>query len=336
MALRELTSREIIRAGHAYEACRTWERARAFAWALYGPSAAHLTYSQTTFPEQDHRLHTVQALAFDSARRLMPYDFTATWWSAHDLPAEALTRAWDLTRDDLAVGLGSAFPKTLRDDLRAFAEESLGVETFHTWLRWNETDTLTWMFDLLTPPPLPYVEIASDSGVPLTNQDIIAAGLEREELIHWSGVRKYVRTLYGERAAKANVIKFSRYNDNTYDRDIRLDVFGADGSRLFFDLRLPWWERFAFSEQNIAKYAKYSAKYIEEHDSNGTAGTEEDPAFDWESIHPEDGAIQRLATELLGADFIETGGEWAADTSCYDLTQPPPLRFPRLWAQDGA
>src|SRR5262249_4491809 len=130
----------------------------------------------------------------------------------------------------------------------------LGVETLHTWLGWNESDMLTWTFDLTMPPPVPYTKIANEAGMLLSSQDITGAGRERDALARWSGVRQYVHALYSERAVQAEVTAFSRYNDNTYDRDIRLNVFDAGGVRLFYDLRLPWWERFGFSEQEITQY----------------------------------------------------------------------------------
>lgn len=326
---RELSAQEIIQAGRAQATRGAWERARDFTWALYSPAAAHVTYSQTMFPRDDHRLRTIQVLAFDAAGHLVPYDFAAAWWAGRDLPDEVLASAWECTQDDLARGLGDSLPDALRDELRAFAEECLGVETLHTWLGWNESETLTWMFDLSAPPLQPCAAIADDAGVSLTDAEIVAAGLERERLSHWTGAREYVHTLYGGRAVKAEVTAFSRYNDTAYDRDIRLDVFDAGGQRLFFDLRLPWWARFGFSEQEIARYAK-------EHDpAQAVPDPEYDLAYGTDANNRADGAIQRLATLLLGADFIETRGAWDSDTASYDLTQPPPLRYPRLWARDG-
>ncbi|HEV8191469.1 MAG TPA: hypothetical protein VGP82_08280 [Ktedonobacterales bacterium] len=324
----ELTSQEIIRAGRAHETYAKWVRAREFTMALYGPSATSMTYSQTTFPEDDHRLRTTQLLVFDADGHLTPYDFAAPWWAGRDVPQGVLASAQNVAQEDLAGGLGSGFSEAIRDELRAFAEEQLGVETLHTWLGWNESETLTWMFDLTRPPSMPYAKIADEAGMLLSGQDIIVAGRERDTLARWSGARQYVYTLYGERAVKANVIAFSRYNDNTYDRDIRLTVFDAAGVRLFYDLRLPWWERFGLSEEEIAWYD-------EEHDPNQAEDTEYDSAnsFDREDqVYIE---IERLATLLLGAEFIDTRNPWDTDTFSYDLTHAPEQHFPQLWTQDG-
>ncbi len=76
---RELGSQEIIRAGRAQETRAAWERVRSFSWALYGPSAVNVTYSQATFSAGDHYLRTIQVLVFDGAGRLVPYDFAAPW-----------------------------------------------------------------------------------------------------------------------------------------------------------------------------------------------------------------------------------------------------------------
>lgn len=323
---RALTSQEIISAGESGETRVAWERARAFTAALYGPSAARVTYSQTTVPEDDHHLRTVQLLAFDASGHLMSYDYTAPWWVEHMGLGVVLVSGQDPTSVDLAKELGHGLPEELRDELRASAEERLGVETLHTWRGRDESEMLTWMFDLTKTPAVPYATITDQAGVTLASQDIVAAGRERTALARWQGAREYVHTLYGERAVRADVIAFSRYNDNTYDRDIRLDVFDTTGTRLFYDLRLPWWERFAFSEADIAKY-------IAEHDPEQPVDTEYDVA----SVDDElaQGEIQWLATLLLGAEFFDTRRPWDTDTVSYDLTQAPVLRFPVLWTEDS-
>jgi hypothetical protein len=322
----ELSAEEIIRAGRAYETRATWGHAREFTWALYGRAVARVTYSQTTVREGDHRLRTTQTLAFDAAGCLLPYDFGAAWWAERDLPEYILASAWELTQDDLARGLGGGFPDEIRDALRAFAAERLGVETLHTWLGSNESETLTWMFDLTTPPPFPYTKIADDAGATLSGEDVIAEARRHEANARWTCVREYVRTLYGERAARADVIMFSRYNDFTYDRDVRLEVVDATGTRLFYDLRLPWWTQFAFSEAEIAQY-------IEQHDPAKEHDEREvDAAYSYDVHNRAQDQIERLATRLLGADFIATRNPWDSDTVSYDLTHPPEVRFPRLWA----
>jgi hypothetical protein len=325
---RVLTSQEIISAAQAAETRAAWERARTFTAALYGSSAARVTYSQTTVPEGDHHLRTVQLLAFDASGHHMSYDYTAPWWAGHKGLEMTLDRSQDLTQLDLARGLGFGFPEELRDELRAFAEENLGVETLHTWRSWDESETLTWMFDLTRTPAAPFASITDSAGVMLASEDIVAAGHEHAALAHWQGARDYVHTLYGERAIRAEVIAFSRYNDNTYDRDLRLDVFDATGIRLFYDLRLPWWERFAYSEEEIAEYNA-------EHDPNQPADTEYDSAYGSVTDEQAQSEIEWLATLLLGAEFIATRRPWDTDTLSYDLTEAPVLRFPELWAEDG-
>ena len=323
---RALTAQEIISAGEAGETRAAWERARTFTAALYGSSAARVTYSQTTLPQDDHHLRTVQLLAFDASGRLLSYDYTAPWWVEHTGPGVVLATGRDLTAADPARGLGDGFPEDLQGELRAFAEEVLGVETLHTWRGTDESETLTWMFDLTKPPAVPYATITDQAGVTLASHDIVAAGRERTALARWQGALDYVYTLYGERAVRADVIAFSRYNDNTYDRDIRLDVFGATSIRLFYDLRLPWWERFTFSEADIAHYDA-------EHDPNESVGTEYDAA----SLDDElaQGEIEWLATLLLGAEFFDTRLPWDTDIVSYDLTHAPALRFSELWTDDG-
>jgi hypothetical protein len=268
----------------------------------------------------------VQLLTFDSSGRLMSYEYTTPWWAGRKGLDEILASGQDLMRVDLAGGLGEGFPADLQRELRTFAEEQLGVESLHTWRGPDESETLTWMFDLATTPAVPYPTITDQAGVILSGQEIILAGQEYTALARWQGARDYVHTLYGERAVRADVIAFSRYNDNTYDRDLRLDVFDATGTRLFYDLHLPWWERFAFSEA-------YIDEYIAEHDPNQPAETE----FDSASLgdEPAQAEIEWLATLLLGAEFFETRRPWDTDTLTYDLTHPPALRFPELWAEDG-
>lgn len=323
----ELTAPEIIRAGRAYETRKAWERARDFAVALYGASVTSVTYSQTAFPEEDHRLRTIQLLAFDTAGRLMTYNFAASWWAGRDLPTDVLANAVKVMQDDLARGLGSGFPDAIRDELRDFAEEHLGVETLHTWLGWNESETLTWIFDLTSSPSILHARITDQTGTILASQDIIVAGVERDALARWSGARQYVHTLYGKRAVRADVIAFSRYNDNTFDRDIRLNVFDANGTRLFYDLRQPWWEQFGLSTEEIVQYEKGQ-------DPNQAEDTEYDSANSFDSGDQVYAEIERMATLLLGAEFIATRNSWDTDTSSYDLSRAPELRFPLLWAED--
>jgi hypothetical protein len=326
---RALTSQEIISAGEARETRAAWERARTFTAALYGSSAARVTYSQTTLPKDDHHLRTVQLLAFDASGRPLAYDYTAPWWVEHAGPGVVLASGQDPTPVYLARELGHGLPEALQSELRAFAEEYLGVETLHTWrARFEESVMLTWMFDLTKTPVLPYAAITDQAGATLAGEDIVAAGQERTALARWQGARDYVYTLYGERAVRANVIAFSRYNDNTYDRDIRLDVFDATGTRLFYDLHLPWWERFSFSEADIANY-------IAEHDPKQSADAEYDAAAVYDEDDLVQGEIEWLATLLLGAEFFDTRHPWDTDTLSYDLTRPPALRFPELWAEDG-
>jgi hypothetical protein len=323
---RALTSQEIISAGEAGETRAAWERARTFTAALFGPSAARVTYSQTTVPQDDHHLRTVQLLAFDASGRLLSYDYTAPWWVEQTRPGVVLASGQNPTPVDLVSELGHGLPEDLQGELRAFAEEYLGVETLHTWRGRDESETLTWMFDLTKTPAVPYATITDQTGVTLASQDIVAAGRERTALARWQGAREYVHTLYGERAVRADVIAFSRYNDNTYDRDIRLDVFDATGTRLFYDLRLPWWERFTFSDADIAQYSA-------EHDPEQPVDTEYDAA----AVNDEltQGEIEWLATLLLGAAFFATRRPWDTDMVTYDLTQAPILRFPVLWTEDG-
>src|SRR5215469_17470693 len=139
---RVLTAPEIIRAGTAGETRAAWERALTFTSALYGFAAARVMYSQTTVPEDDHHLRTLQLLAFDASGRLMSYDYTAPWWAGRKGRDEVLASGQDLTRVDLARGLGSGYPEELRDELRTFAEDHLGVETLHTWRAREESETL--------------------------------------------------------------------------------------------------------------------------------------------------------------------------------------------------
>ncbi len=246
------------------------------------------------------------------------------------MPESVLESARERTLDDVARGLGSSFPDSLRDDLRAFAEERLGVETLHIWpAAEDESETLTWMFELSTPPPVPFAQIAGETGQVLSGEALVAAGLEREELARWGGVREYVHTLYGEQAVRAEVSAFSRYNDNTYDRDVLIDVFDAAGTRQFYDLHLPWWERFAFSEQEIASY-------VAEQDPDAPGDGEYDVARSYEVDARARADIERLATVLLGADFIGTRNPLNTDTSSYDLAHQPALRFPRLWTLAGS
>lgn len=323
-----LTSQEIIRAGQAYETREVWEHACTFTWALYGSSAVRVTYSQTTFPEDDHLLRTLQVLAFDAAGGLVSYDYTAPWWAGRKWLDVVLASGTDLTRVDLAGGPGNGYPEDLRDELRAFAEEHLRVETLHTWHGGDESETLTWMFDLTKPPAILYAKVTDKMGAALASQDIVAAGRERTALARWEGARDYVHTLYGEHAVRADVSMFSRYNDNTYDRDIRFDVIDATGTRLFYDLRLPWWHRFAFSEQEIADY-------LAEHDPDQAVDPEYDSAYGYLINERARGEIERLATLLLGAEFIDTRHPWDTDTFSYDLTHAPVLRFPELWTEDS-
>jgi hypothetical protein len=166
-------------------------------------------------------------------------------------------------------------------------------------------------------------------GAPLSGEDIIQAGEEREALQRWQGTRQYVHRLYGECAIRVEVTMFSRYNDNTYDRDVEIDVRDAGGLRMFDDLRLPWWERFAFTKQEIARYAEEHVPTAEP-----AKGTEYNAAYDYEVNLRAGGEIERLATLLLGADFIDTRRAWDPDAARYDLTQPPPLRYPRLGTPD--
>ncbi|HEV2456985.1 MAG TPA: hypothetical protein VGS80_01370, partial [Ktedonobacterales bacterium] len=216
------------------------------------------------------------------------------------------------------------------DELRAFAEESLGVETLHIWTNRTENTTLTWMFEFTAPPPLPHGTIADDAGATLSTEDIIQAGLEREMLQRWQGTRQYVHALYGERATTVQVTMYSRYNDFTYDRDVELDVRDTGGLRMFYDLRLPWWERFAFTKQEIASYAEEHIPTAEVDDKY----REYDAAYDDDVNTRAGGEIERLAALLLGADFIATRKAWDPDAASYDLTQPPLLRYPRLWTPD--
>ena len=103
-------------------------------------------------------------------------------------------------------------------------------------------------------------------------------------------------------------------------------VFDATGIRLFYNLRLPWWERFTFSEADIAHYDA-------EHDPEQLVDTEFDAAAVYDELVQ--GEIQWLATLLLGAEFFDTWRPWDTDTVSYDLIRAPTLRFPELWTENG-
>jgi hypothetical protein len=170
--------------------------------------------------------------------------------------------------------------------------------------------------------------IMDSAGIPLASADIIAASQERMQFARWAGAREYVHTLYGQRAARAEVNMFSRYNDSTYDREMSVDVYDPTGRHLVYDLRLPWWQRFGFSEEEIARYTGEHYPAPEPH-------SEYETAYSYEVNSRAQGEMQRLATMLLGADFIATRNEQDADTVGYDLTQQPLLRYPHLWTRDG-
>src|SRR5262249_14698618 len=251
---RELTTDEIIRAGRAYAARRAWEQARTFAQALYGQTAASISYSEPLLPEEDHRLSPIVVLTFGRAGTLLPYDFSTRWRARYAVPEEARRAADAVTSEGVMGGLGGGLPQEIRDGLRAFAEECLGVETLHTWRTDEVGEARSWMFDLTTMPPAVFAELVDDTGEVLTAQDVVAAGIEREALARWAGAREYVRTLYGEDAIRADVVMYSSYNDETYNRRMQFQAYDREGARLFFNLRLPWWDQFEFSDAQVARY----------------------------------------------------------------------------------
>src|SRR5260370_6173356 len=111
------------------------------------------------------------------------------------MPESVLESARERTLDDVARGLGSSFPDSLRDDLRAFAEERLGVETLHIWpAAEDESETLTWMFELSTPPPVPFAQIAGETGQVLSGEALVPAGMEPDVRVPWGGRRDDVHT----------------------------------------------------------------------------------------------------------------------------------------------
>jgi hypothetical protein len=323
---RELSAQEIIVTGEDYETYDAWERAQTFARAVYGPRAARLTYSQTAFPEHDHHVRTLQALAFDSAGKLLPYHFATAWWASLGVD-EPVGGRYKRMRSDLASGLGASLKEPARVALRAFAEETLGVETLRTWADTSGGETLTWMFDFFATPPLPTGQIIDDAGRKLVPADVIVAGKERAAYQRWQGAHEYVMSLYGERAARAEVIAFSRYNDSTYDRDMRLEVYDANETRIAFDLRGAWWLRFAPTEDEIARYA---ASHVEQKQWGG----EYDPAFD-DAPEAANAEIARMREELLGFENLESSTMWDADVQIYDLATPPTLCYPRLWLREA-
>lgn len=322
---RELSAPEIIAAGETYETYDAWERAQTFARAVYGPRAFRLTYSQTAFPEYDHHVRTLQALAFDSAGKLLPYHFATAWWASLG-EDEPVGGRYKRMRNDLASGLGASLKEPAREALRAYAEETLGVETLRTWADTGGSETLTWMFDFSAPPPPPTGQIIDGAGTKLAPAEVITAGKERAAYQRWQGAHEYVTSLYGERAVRADVIAFSRYNDNTYDRDMRLEVFDANDTRIAFDLRGAWWRRFAPTEDEIAQYEAA-------HEERKQWEDEYDSAFD-DAPEAASAEIARMRRELLGFEDLESSTLWDSDVQSYDLTATPTLRYPRLWLRE--
>lgn len=322
---RQLASSEIIQLGREHEVRRFWTQARAVATALFGPRASRATISWIEVPEGDHQLHVPQCIVTEARGDLLPYDFTRHWWAPFALTPAQIARLGEAHRADIVHGLGSAFDPPIRDALRSFIEEQLEIETLHRWDN-DEAAALTWTLDFDATPILHFMEVITASG-PRNPQALIRLGREHEARVRWQGVREYVQTLYGPQAVMAKIIFYSRYNDFTYDRDLALEVSDGAGQRIYYDLRQPWWQRFHFTDSQIAGYAERhqnlkEPRYLEYDAAN-------DELIDRTSTL----LIEDLAMRLLGAEFIATRRAWDNDEATYDLRQPPPVGQAEIWAE---
>ncbi len=324
---RQLTPTDIIHIGYQYEVHAYWGQVRVVAMALFGARVAGVTIAQVDVPVEGHVLRGVQIVATDAAGLVLHYDFTTPWWVPH-LPTRQRARYATAHLADLAASVGSAFPPNLREALQALCEERLGMEFLQ---QWEDHVPRTWMFDCRTPPPVATQPITTAAGEALAADALIAVGREHAAYQRWAQMYDYVRTLYDPRATTAKVIFFSRYNDSTYDSDVRLEVRDAEGQRLYYDLHLPWWRRYGFSDAFIAAYDE-----AHQQEPETWFGYEENDAAELDYYEDVDTTtpqrdVRRLAELWLNANFIETPTRLDEDAADYDLSNAPPLTYPPLW-----
>ncbi len=316
-----LSNEAIIRAGHARDTRRMWERIGACARALYGPMVHHVTITRMQYPIADHHIWLPQMLAFDDAGTWLQYtyDFTTPWWQAHGADDTFAMRYGNIRHAEDHAGLGAAFPDEIRDALRAYVEQETHVEILHQWGAAGEAAQSVWMFDLTTPPSLIYDPIDAD-GKRLDEETVSALGVALRVIQRWEGVREFINTLYGPQATSATITSFSEYNDSTYDRRLQVDVYDATGNALIYDFHQPWWLPYAVTEEQSLAYAATIA-----HDQNPYPDDADmKTAFQrWDLPAEPQHKIYRMEISLLEMDCIATTTEWDPVVETFDLRQPP-------------
>ncbi len=316
-----LSNEAIIRAGHARDTRRMWERIGACTRALYGPKVRQVTIARKHFPIGDHHIWLPQMLAFDDTGKWLQYayDFTTPWWREHGADDTFAVRYSAIRSIEETQGLGAAFPDEIRSAIRTYVEQATQVEILHQWGVAGETSQLVWMFDLAAPPSLVYDPIEAD-GKQLDEDAVSALGMALRVIQRWEGVREFVHTLYGPQAVSATLTNFSEYNDSTYDSCLPVDVYDATGNALIYDFHQPWWQPYAVTEAQSMAYAATIAHernpYPDEPFMRVSFQRWYPPA---ESQH----RIHRMEISLLEMDSIATTTEWDPVEETFDLRQPP-------------
>jgi hypothetical protein len=342
--MRELAQDEIIFLGRAQAALRVWQGLHDVAVALYGAQARFVTCSVITVPVSETEFERgPEVIVCDADRAVLPFDPAAEWWQAQD--CRVMTE--DLWQNaHLDVLIGASLPDPISTALRGYVEERLGIEFIHAW---EAAPPLVMTADLSAPPMLPFVNVQTgalkipvlpfaglptDAGRLLDAAAIIQAGNEWEGYRLWARVREYTHMLYGPQAVRMEITSLWIYNDSSYDERPYFTVLDAEDRQIAYDLTLPWWRRFAFAPDAIARYA-------EEHPQK--APGERSP-ITYESVTWEDATsvfpgqlgvmLDTLRRDLLGIEFSEIWGFQDAKETDYDLLTPPVLTYPVIMADD--
>jgi hypothetical protein len=328
--MRELTPDDIIFQGKVQGAQQTWQRLHDIAVALYGSSARFVTCSQVTVSGGEQTLmQGPELIVCDATHHALPFDPSASWWQTQD---HQMMQNDQWQQAHLDVPLGASLPEPLHTSLQAYAEAMLGVEFIQAW---ESTPPLVVTADLASPPTLPFRVVQTDAGQLLDARAMIQAGHDWERYRTWARVREYVQMLYGPHAVRMAITTLWVYNDSSYDERPVFQVLDADERQIPYDLTLPWWQRFAFTPDEIAAYAvEHPQKAPGERETIDYEGASWEDTTE-RSTEAVNTALNLLRSDLLGIEFREIWENESPEMTEYDLLTPPPLRYPSLFGGEG-
>ena len=246
--------------------------------------------------------------------------------------------------------------------------EDLGfIPTLEQCMGSAKIEVAPWMYRRASPLSTRKDSISPMQQVQLTREQIMTLATEYNQLADWTTIRDFCNQVYGPgKASRAEIEIDAEYNDEGgYDYSVSyLSAYDADGNTLKFDLGLPFWQQFEDLQAELKKHreaytpelvtelerireerrktpyeqrALRDSLYKQEQEILGSFGNpkdeEEIQEMAKDAMHNwyPYGEKEKAAKAAGYVQWEELPAIFAGQTK-FDLTQPPALSFPTIYA----